>query len=181
MKNTLPQPVIRYYCCFELRTDKKLKHPKYSIVRQAGYYHPMNELTGRDGQISLTLVPASKSGSKADGMKLQGKNSLNFTGLNEYFKDGKLSGLAWGNPQGGKEYGRKKKHANPFDGYEEDAFLFIMHQGAAATGTPPQFMELVVLANAKIFAESYIKQLEVGGFDEELRAMRKLAGVEGVM
>ncbi len=180
MKNTLPQPVIRYYCCFELRTDKKLKHPKYSIVRQAGYYQPMGHLTGRDGKISLTLVPASKSGSKADGMKLQGKNSLNFTGLNEYFKDGKFSGFAWGNPQGGKEYGEKKKRANPFDSYEGDAFLFIMHQGTAATGTPPQSMELIVLADARVLVTSYLKQLEIGGFDEELRAMRKLAGVDWI-
>lgn len=31
-------------------------------------------------------------------MRLQAKNSLNFTGLKDYFVDGKLSGFAYGYP-----------------------------------------------------------------------------------
>ena len=76
-------PNIRYYARLEDCTGNG-KTPKYVITAQAGYYPPMDEIVGRDGKISMYLQVSKDSGSKKDNapaMKLQAKNSLNFTGL----------------------------------------------------------------------------------------------------
>lgn len=157
------------------------KTPKYSITAQAGYYPPMDEIIGRDGKISMYLQVSRDSGSKKDNapaMKLQAKNSLNFTGLKDYFIDGKLSGFAYGYPSSEKTYSSKNLK-NPFYEYREDGFLFIIHQDKTAETTPDQIrpasIELIVLDGAKVLISSYCKQLMMGGFDEAIKQLREQA------
>ena len=173
-------PNIRYYARLEdCRGNGKT--PKYVVTAQAGYYPPMDEIVGRDGKISMYLQVSKDSGSKKDNapaMKLQAKNSLNFTGLKDYFINGRLSGFAYGYPLEAKTYSGKNK-LNPFFDYKDDGFLFIIHQDQTATTEPekikPSCIELIVLEGAKVLISSFCKMLQMGGFDETLEALRKQA------
>ncbi|WP_249118631.1 hypothetical protein [Prevotella jejuni] len=79
-------PNIRYYAKMVNTTPKGKKTPKYTITAQAGYYPPMELLRGRDGLVSMNLMEKLKEGSNIPSMRLQAKNSLNFTGLKEFLK-----------------------------------------------------------------------------------------------
>ncbi len=173
-------PNIRYYARLEDCTGNG-KTPKYVITAQAGYYPPMDELVGKDGKISMYLQVSKDSGSKKDNaptMKLQAKNSLNFTGLKDYFINGRLSGFAYGCPLDKKTYSSKQK-PNPFFAYKDDGFLFVVHQDQTAATEPerikPTCIELVVLEGAKVLISAYCKQLVMGGFNEVLKALREQA------
>ena len=179
-------PKIRYYARMEDCTGYG-KTPKYVITAQAGYYPPMDEITGRDGKVSMYLQVSKDSGSKKDNapaMKLQAKDSLNFTGLKDYFVNGRLSGFAYGYPLSAETYGSKRKH-NPFYDYKDDGFLFIIHQDQTAASEAqkikPAFIELIVLEGAKVLISAYCKQLVMGGFDEVLKALREQAQAGNVL
>lgn len=170
-------PNILYYARLEFDTTSK-KTPKYVVTTQAGYYPPMEAITGRNGKVSMYLMEKLKEGANVPSMRLQAKDSLNFTGLKDYFVDGKLSGFAYGYPLADETYSAKKK-ANPFFEYKDDGFLFIVHQDSKAITEAekirPSFIELVVLDGAKLLISSYCKQLMMGGFNEVLDALRKQA------
>ena len=172
-------PNIRYYARLEECTGKG-KTPKYVITAQAGYYPPMDEIVGRDGKISMYLQVSKDSGSNDDApsMRLQAKNSLNFTGLKNYFVNGRLSGFAYGYPNRAKTYSKKQK-PNPFFEYGEDLYLFIIHQDQTAATEPekikPSCIELIVLEGAKVLSAAYCKQLMMGGFDEAVKSLRQQA------
>ena len=166
---------IRYYAKLVNTTQNGKKTPKYTIAAQAGYYPPMEQLKGRDGQISVNLMEKLREGDNVPSMRLQAKNSLNFTGLKEYFKDGKLSGYAYGYPLDKLTYSKDEK-PNPFYEYKQDGFLFLIHQDDKVPENQiPTSIELVVLEGAKILISAYCKQLVMGGFDDALEALRKQA------
>lgn len=168
-------PNIRYYAKMVNTTQKGKKTPKYTVVAQAGYYPPMEQLRGRDGRISMNLMEKLKEGDNVPSMRLQAKNSLNFTGLKEYFQDGKLSGLAYGYPNDKPTYSKDGK-PNPFFAYKKDGFLFLIKQDEHNTADlTPTSIELVVLEGAKVLISAYCKQLVIGGFDEALQALREQA------
>ena len=168
-------PNVRYYAKMVNTTQKGKKTPKYTITAQAGYYPPMELLTGRDGQISMNLMEKLKVGDNVPSMRLQAKNSLNFTGLKDYFQDGKLSGFAYGYPLDKQTYS-KDERPNPFFDYKQDGFLFLIEQDEKdPTNLTPTSIELVVLEGAKVLISAYCKQLVMGGFDEALQALREQA------
>lgn len=168
-------PNIRYYAKMVNTTQNGKKTPKYTIVEQAGYYPPMEQLKGRDGQISVNLMEKLKEGDNVPSMRLQAKNSLNFTGLKEYFIDGKLSGYAYGYPLDKPTYS-KDERPNPFFEYKEDGFLFLIEQDKNdPTNIISTSIELIVLEGAKVLISAYCKQLVMGGFDEALQALREQA------
>ena len=88
-------PNIIYYARLSLERNGS-KTPKYVITATAGNYAPMEKLKGRDGRVSMFLVPKTSYKSSAPQMRLQAKDSLNFSGLKDYFIDGKMSGYAYG-------------------------------------------------------------------------------------
>ena len=168
-------PNIRYYAKMMNTTQKGKKTPKYTITAQAGYYPPMELLRGRDGQISMNLMEKLKEGDNVPSMRLQAKNSLNFTGLKDYFQDGKLSGFAYGYPLDKPIYSKDGK-PNPFFDYKNDGFLFLIEQDEKdPTNLTPSSIELVVLEGAKVLISAYCKQLVMGGFDDALCALREQA------
>ena len=168
-------PNIRYYARMVNTTQNGKKTPKFTISEQEGYYPPMEQLKGRDGQISMNLMEKLKEGENVPSMRLQAKSSLNFTGLKEYFVDGKLSGYAYGYPLDKPTYSKDEKR-NPFFEYKEDGFLFLIEQDESDTkNIVPTSIELVVLEGAKVLISAYCKQLLMGGFDEALQALRKQA------
>lgn len=168
-------PSICYYAKLENSTEEGKKTPKYTITEWAGYYPPMEKLRGRDGRISLNLMDKIKEGMNIPSMRLQAKGSLNFTGLKEYFTDGKLSGFAYGYPDSRETYSSKKK-PNPFFEYKDDGFLFVVHQNPKdPTSIIPIQIELIVLERARVLIPAYLKQLMMGGFDKELAQLREQA------
>ena len=170
-------PKIRYYAKLVNSTESGKKTPKYTIIVEAGYYPPMEQLRGRDNKISMNLMEKLKEGSNVPSMRLQAKNSLNFTGLKEYFQDGELSGVAYGYPDDRPTYSSKNK-SNPFYDYREDGYLFLIHQDDNnPKNLTPVSIELIVLEDAKVMVSSYCKMLSLGGFDEALTSVRKLASV----
>lgn len=174
-------PNIIYYARLSLERNGS-KTPKYVITATAGNYAPMEKLKGRDGRVSMFLVPKTSYKSSAPQMRLQAKDSLNFTGLKDYFMDGKMSGYAYGYAPTVRTYTVKvKEKPNPLYGYENDGFLFIIHQDETATSEAekiiPSEIELIVLEGAKVLIPSYCKQLCIGGFDEILNYLRKQSNV----
>lgn len=168
-------PKIVYYACMEVATNTGRRTPKYTIKSQAGFYPPMEKLRGKDGQISMYLMPQSREdNSSTPPMKLQAKNSLNFTGLKDYWIDGKMSGFAYGYPYR-MPWHSSKITPNPFYDNREDGFLFIIHQEQDSPTPLPTKIELIVLEGAKVLIGAYCKQLEMGGFDDELAALREQA------
>ena len=168
-------PNIRFYARM-LNTTQKAT-PKFTIVGAVGYYPPMELLRGRDNKISMNLMEKLKEGSNVPSMRLQAKNSLNFTGLKDYFIDGEISGFAYGYPDDKPTYSSKNK-PNPFYDYREDGYLFLIHQDENnPQNLTPVSIELMVLEGAKVMISSYCKMLSLGGFDEALMSARKLAGV----
>lgn len=178
-------PNIRYYARLTDVTEKGKKTPKYTIIEEAGYYEPMLQLIGRNGFVSLNLMGKRKDGdSSIPSMSLQAKNSLNLTGLKDYFVDGKLSGYAYGYPSDKATYSKDNK-ANPFYDYRKDGFLFICHYDEATlTKDPtneevealrPTEIEFIVLERGCALISAYCKQLVMGGFNEALADVRKLA------
>ena len=170
------QPKIVYYAKLVNTTEKGKKTPKYTITAAAGYYPPMEQLHGKDGNISMNLMEKLKDGQNVPSMRLQAKNSLNFTGLKEYFQDGKLSGFAYGYPYDMETYGNKPQRKNPFYEYRNDGFLFIIHQDEQdPANIIPSAIEMIVLENAKVLISAFLKQLVMGGFDTEVKALREQA------
>ena len=171
-------PNIRYYALMENTTQKGKLTPKYTITAQAGYYPPMEKLIGRDKQISMNLLNQSREdNSSTPPMKLQAKNSLNFTGLKDLWREGKMSGFAYGYPLDKQTYSKDNK-INPFYEYKEDGFLFIIHpDDNNPKNLVPVSIEVIVLEGAKVLISQYCKQLEMGGFNDKLKQLRELAQV----
>ena len=168
-------PNIRYYAKFVNTTQNGKKTPKFTIIMQAGYYPPMEQLKGRDGKISMYLMEKLKEGDNVPSMRLQAVKSLNFTGLKEYFQDGKLSGFAYGYPLDSETYSKGSK-PNPFFDYRQDGFLFKVYQDSSdPLSVVPVCIELIVLEGAKVLISAYCKQLVMGGFEDALQAFREQA------
>lgn len=167
-------PNILYYAKMEYDTKSK-KTPKYIIKAEAGFYEPMEYIKGRNGLVSMYLMEKLKKGTNVPSMRLQAKDSLNFTGLKDYFIDGKLTGFAYGYPLADKFYSSKKKE-NPFYRCRHDGFLFIIGQdekeAIPAKQIRPAFIELIVLEGAQVLISSYCKQLMMGGFNDAIELLR---------
>ena len=165
-------PRIKYYAKLVNTTQTGKVTPKYTITAQAGYYPPMEQLKGRDGFVSMNLMEKLKEGENVPSMRLQAKGSLNFTGLKEYFQDGKLSGYAYGYPDPRPTYSSKDK-PNPFFECKQDGYLFLIQEDPSdPTNVIPTSIELIVLDSAKVLISAYCKQLTMGGFDEVLEQLR---------
>lgn len=118
-----------------------------------------------------------KEGGNVPSMRLQAKNSLNFTGLKEYFQDGEISGFAYGYPDDRPTYSSKNK-PNPFYDYRGDGYLFLIHQDENnPQNIIPVSIEMMVLEGAREVIPLMCEKLNNGGFDEALMSVRKLAGV----
>ena len=168
-------PRIKYYAKLVNTTQTGKVTPKYTITAQAGFYPPMEQLKGRDGLVSMNLMEKLKEGENVPSMRLQAKGSYNFTGLKEYFQDGKLSGYAYGYPDPRPTYSSRGK-ANPFFDCRQDGYLFLIQADQSdPTNTIPASIELIVLESAKVLISAYCKQLTMGGFDEVLEQLRKQA------
>ena len=173
-------PNIRYYARLEYCKDSK-GTPKYMITTQTGYYPPMEELKGRKGAITFYWQEKRKEGLNVPAVWLQAKNSLNFTGLKEFYQNGELSGFAYGYPYNKPTHSKEEKK-NPFYEYRGDGYLFVYDVQKVINREIgdedvllPVYIEMIVLEGARCLISSYCKQLQMGGFDEALNDLRKQA------
>lgn len=165
-----------------LALNSKIKTPKYWLTSQWGYYPPMDLIKGREGVPYLYLMPKRKEGASVPPMSLQAKDSLNLTGLKDYYVDGVFSGYAYGEPSTKKTYGSSNK-PNPFYDYRGDGYLFIMpkeetvktHMEKRGEVVIPKIIEFIVLSGGAPLIPHYCKQMLMGGFDKELQAIRQQA------
>lgn len=171
------QPTIVFYGRLDF-DSKSGKSPKYVLTSVWGNYLPMEALRGRNGMVSMYLLPKREGqSSNCPQMHLQAKGSLNLSGLKDYFINGKLSGFAFGFPPSTPTYSSKAKPNPFFPSYTEDGFLFVVHQDKEAPTSAeqqrPDYIELLVLDGCKVLVGSYCQQLMLGGFDEILKALRR--------
>ena len=168
-------PKVKFYAKLVNTTQAGKVTPKYTITAQAGYYPPMEQLKGRYVLVSMNLMEKLKEGENVPSMRLQAKGSLNFTGLKEFFIDGKISGYAYGYPDPRQTYSSKNKD-NPFFDCRQDGYLFLIQADQSdPTNTIPTSIELRVLESAEVLISAYCTQLTMGGFDEVLEQLRKQA------
>lgn len=173
-KPTINIPQIKYYGLMANTTQVGKVTPKFTIVKDVGLFSPMELLRGRNGLVSMNLMEKLNEGENVPSMRLQAKGSVNFTGLKEYFQDGKISGYAYGYPDPRPTYSSKNK-PNPFFDYKDDGYLFIFHYDEDPTNHVPTSIELIVLEKAKYLISTYCKMLMMGGFDEALKQCREQA------
>lgn len=163
-------PTIKYYALLE--KVEAGKTPKYVVTYASGNYPPMEELRGKGEAIAMYLTEKLKDGERVPAMRLQAKNSLNFTGLKDYFTaDGQLSGYAYGYPPSTPTYSGKQRE-NPFYQWREDGFLFIVHQENPNSLTPTS-IELLVIDGGKGYITAECKRLAMGGYDETINKLRQ--------
>ncbi|MCF0208142.1 MAG: hypothetical protein HUK07_01720 [Bacteroidaceae bacterium] len=169
------QPNIKYYALFADVTGSN-KTPKYRIIKEAGFFPQMESLRGKDGFISMYLMEKTTDKASSPQMKLQAKNSLNFTGLKDYFIEGKISGFAYGYPNENPTYSSKKT-PNPFYDVKTDGYLFrfFMDKQPDGEALKPTGFEMIVIEGGNLLAGSYLKQMIMHGFDELLERLRGLA------
>lgn len=151
--------------------------PKYTITAEVGYMPEMEQLRGKDGKISMYLCNKIRDDKSSTPPKfLQAKNNLNFTGLKDYWQDGKMSGFAFGNPDPRPTYSSKNKK-NPLYSCRNDGFLFVVHFEQATQAQQeqikPSYFELIVVEGGKLMAGAFCKQLQIGGFNEVLKILRE--------
>jgi len=169
------QPKISYYAKFELCTDGN-KTPKYQMTQVAGYCPAMEQLKGKNGRVSLYLMPRRGDKSAEPPMHLQAKNSLRFTGLKDYYINGRVSGFAYGEPNSEKEY--SKQHTpNPLFAVKNDGFLFRFSDSMESKdgADVPASFELLIIDGGRVLASGYCKMLQMGGFDADLELLRQQA------
>ena len=171
-------PRIKYYAYIEFVNNGK-ETPKYAITADVGFMPEMEQLRGKDGKISFYLCNKVKDDKSSTPPKfLQAKNNLNFTGLKDYWLDGKMSGFAFGYPDPRPTYSSKNK-TNPLYPCKNDGFLFVVHYeqapGEAQELIKPRAFELIVIEGGKVMVSAYCKQLQIGGFDDALKQLREQA------
>ena len=119
------QPTIVFYGRLDF-DSKSGKSPKYVLTSVWGNYSPMEALRGRNGMVSMYLLPKREGqSSNCPQMHLQAKGSLNLSGLKDYFINGKLSGFAFGFPPSTPTYSSKAKPNPFFPSYKEDGFCLL--------------------------------------------------------
>ena len=170
-------PPIKFYAKFAY-APKSGKTPKYTMAKAAGYYPQLDVLKGKNGRVNLYLM-SKREGQSADApaMSLQAvKNGLNLTGLKDYYIGGEISGIAYGYPPQEATFSAKAK-ANPLYPCRNDGYLFIFDFGEKKEGEAikPISFELVVIDGGKVLISAYAKMLQIGGFEEALRALREQA------
>lgn len=165
-------PTIRARIGFE-RVVYKGQRPKYRISKYAGSSEYLgilkSYLRGRDGNLNFYLRAINEPKPDEPEIKLEVvRNSMNFTGIYQYFTEGKPSGYGCGCPFPKEEYDGKP---NPFYQYRTDGFLFRFDADMNdPTNLWPTSFELIVLTGADVnqLKTLYLSAFRIGGFAEAL-------------
>ena len=168
--------IVKFYSKFFLDKAAKCASHKYYMGEAAGYAPEFDAFKGRNGKFNLYLKPKREGQSiDAPSMYFQiVKTNMNFTGLKEYFADGKPTGYAFGEPFPKETY---KGKPNPLYDVRNDGYLFKLafDERVDNEAIYPSSFELIVVDGGRVLISSYAKMLHLGLLDEELERMRKQA------
>ena len=167
--------IVKFYSKFFLDKAAKCASHKYYMGEAAGYAPEFDAFKGRNGKFNLYLQQKREGQpSDAPSMYLQiVKTNMNFTGLKEYFSDGKPTGYAFGEPFPSETYRGKP---NPLYEVRNDGYLFkFVFEKVDGEAIMPAAFELIVVDGGRVLISSYAKMLHLGLLDEELARMRKQA------
>jgi len=154
-------PDVRYYCALKLE-DTEGVTPKYRVTHTWGDYPPMASLVNADGLTEFYLLRGVfHSSPDAPTYRLQGKGNINFSGLNDFYTLGRLSGWAYGCPTLKKTY-RNGKAANPFFAYRYDGYLFQVEGVSERGADVPRCLELLVYAGGRDWVAANFYKLKRG-------------------
>lgn len=178
MSNAMNINAVSFYGRMEY--TKGTETPKYVLTKAFGDYEPINALIGRDGFVSVFLTEKTNpDNTDAPTMRLQGKASLNISGLKNYFVDGgKVSKASYGTPPKGDTYGGKKPRSNPFASHATDGFIFLLGDVIQATNNDgkaveiPSYIEWLIIPNASRLVGTYVSGFAKGGYSELLSQLR---------
>lgn len=178
MSNAMLIDKVAYYAKLEYTTGTAT--PKYVISKQFGDYQPIDQLIGRDGKVSVFLTEKTNpDNADAPTMRLQGKASLNISGLKNYFVEGgKVAKASYGTPPKGDTYGGKKPKPNPFANNGTDGFIFLLGDVVETTDAEgkqiaiPKYIEWLIIPNANRLVGTYVGGFAKGGYVELLEQLR---------
>ena len=154
--------------------------PKYVLTKHFGDYAPIDPLIGRDGKVSVFLTEKTNpDNADAPTMRLQGKASVNISGLKNYFVDGgKVARACYGTPPKGATYGGKKPKPNPFAENATDGFIFLLGDVTEVDNAEgkqvaiPKYIEWLTIPNANRLVGTYVSGFAKGGYVELLEQLR---------
>lgn len=154
--------------------------PKYVLTKSIGDYKPIEALIGRYDNVAVFLAEKTNpDNADAPTMRLQGKNSVNISGLKNYFVDGgKVSRACYGTPPKGATYGSKKPKPNPFADNTTDGFIFLLGDvinvdiAEGKQAAIPKYFEWLVLPNANKIVSLYVGAFAKGGYVELIEQLR---------
>jgi hypothetical protein len=164
--------MFSYYMKLERRQSTKKdgtesKTPRYVVTAQAGYFKPLKEIKGKNGEIVMYYQRNDKCNpnSKSE-TRLQCKGSVNFSSVY-------LEGLKHGEtlighgepPQTAKLKGDK---SNPFFDNRTDGYLFILSPDLNT-------IEILIIPQGRQLIRGYALQLADGQLNEALEQIRKQA------
>lgn len=166
--------IIQCYAKLERINNLTGKTPRYDCTAFAGNYYPFEKLKNNKGELFFYLMERIRSNRKAPEVSLQGRDSINLTGLFHYWENGLISGFCHGYPSNKEMLARVKPFKNPFyQSNSNDGFLFVIHQ--ATNTTPPTSIEILVLSDARESIDLYRDHLKRGGFNDILEKYRERA------
>ena len=168
-------PTIRARIGFE-RVVYNGDTPKFRVCSYAGsseFWGILKAyLQGRDGNLNMYLKTETNPKPNKPEVNLQVcRNSMNFSGLFQYFEEGRPSGYACGCLYPEKEY---KDKQNPFFDFRNDGLLFRF---TADSSNPenliPTSFEVVVVTGTGInqLRDMYLSVFRIGGFAEALEEL----------
>lgn len=173
---TFPIPDISLYMLLSDCTPLQSKTPKYKLTKHIGYYPPIEQLANKEGDVIFYLIQKLEGAKQnTPAMRLQAKNSLNFSGLKNIFKSNKITSYAYGYPLSTATFGKDNK-PNPFFCNKDDGYLFVLHFNEDEDKPlKPTAIEVLILDNAKLMITAFASMLAKGGFEESLQICRQKA------
>lgn len=176
--------MFSFYACFEQLPDNvKQAHgmkigasnPRFDLIATSGQYQPFDTLKNKKGMLYAYLVETrgiidSPDRRRAD-QRLQGqrgKDTINITSLFllDYTIDEGKTMIGYGNPNGNPTL--KNGNPNPFAGYGNDGFLFIVSPDWKK-------IEMFVVPDGNLTILANAKSLADGIFDGIVQAVRAAA------
>jgi hypothetical protein len=163
------------------KDGKESKTPRYVLIRQAGYYKPLQAIKNAKGEIVFYLLGTDGIINANDRRRadvwLQSKE-MNFSSIYRLDLDTENI-VGYGNPADAKLFKPKRikgkdgkikvvERANPFFENRGDGFLFIINPDYSV-------IEIIIVPNGKYHIQSIAKKYADGKMDEELNTLRKAA------
>lgn len=134
-------------------------------MEQAGYFKPLEAMTGRYNEITMFMSNPAKSGFKSKTeLRLQCKKSINFSGIFLLNVEAGKTLIGYGEPPQTKELKGGKQ--NPFFDNRADGYLFLI---APDMNT----IEILIVPQGRQLIRGWAAKLADGQLNDALNELRK--------